>query len=113
MHYFSTNRRSPSADFREATLLGQPDDKGLFFPESIPQLSPEFLASFREMPNEEIVFEVIKPYVGAAIDVDSLRRICRETVDFDFPLVNITDRISTLELFHGRHSHSKTSARDS
>lgn len=101
MQYFSTNRRSPSADFREATLVGQPDDRGLFFPESIPQLSPDFLASLHEMPNNEIAFEVIKPYVGDAIDEGSLRRICRETVDFDFPLVKITDKISTLELFHG------------
>lgn len=101
MQYFSTNRRSPFADFREATLLGQPDDKGLFFPERIPQLSAEFLANFREMPQHEIAYQVIKPYVGDAIDEASLRTICSETVDFEFPLVSITDTISTLELFHG------------
>jgi threonine synthase len=101
MQYFSTNRRSPSADFRDATLLGQPDDKGLFFPESIPQLPAEFLANFREMPNDEIAFEVIEPYVGGSIDEASLRTICRETVDFDFPLVPINENVSTLELFHG------------
>ena len=100
MQYFSTNRRSPSADFRTATLLGQPDDKGLFFPESIPQLSADTLANFREMPQQEIAYHVIKPYVDA-IDEDSLRRICRETVDFEFPLVSVTDKISALELFHG------------
>lgn len=101
MQYFSTNRRSPFADFREATLLGQPDDKGLFFPENIPQLSAEFLAHFRELPQQEIAFQVISPYVGDAIDEASLRTICSETVDFEFPLVSITDTISTLELFHG------------
>jgi threonine synthase len=101
MQYFSTNRRSPSANFRAATLLGQPDDKGLFFPEIIPQLSADFLADFRDMPNSEIAYQVIKPYVGDAIDEASLRTICRETVDFDFPLVRINENISTLELFHG------------
>ena len=101
MQYFSTNRRSPSADFRDATLRGQPDDKGLFFPSSIPRLSEDFLANFREMPNDEIAYQVIKPYVGDAIDDESLRTICRKTVDFDFPLIKITDQISTLELFHG------------
>lgn len=101
MQYFSTNRRSPDAGFRDATLLGQPADKGLFFPESIPQLSADFLASFREMPEQEIAYQVIKPYVENAIDEGSLRTICRETVDFDFPLVRITNTISTLELFHG------------
>ena len=101
MQYFSTNRHSPLADFREATLRGQPDDLGLYFPDVIPQLSREFLGELREMPNDQIAFEVIKPYVGDAIDERSLLNICKETVDFSFPLVEISDRISTLELFHG------------
>ena len=101
MQYFSTNRHSPSVAFRDAALLGQPDDKGLYFPESIPRLSDDLLANFREMPNDEIAFQVIRPYIGDAIDEASLRNICRETVDFDFPLVKITENISALELFHG------------
>ena len=97
MQYFSTNRSSPTVGFREATLLGQPDDKGLFFPERIPQISREL----RELSNAEIAFEVMKPYVGGAIDDESLRKICAETVDFDFPLVAISDNISPLELCPG------------
>ena len=97
MHYFSTNRRSPNLGFREATLAGQPDDKGLYFPSSIPQLADDLLT----LSNAEIAFEVIKPYVGDAVDDENLRRICAETVDFDFPLVAINDNISALELFHG------------
>ncbi len=97
MQYFSTNRSSPTVGFREATLLGQPDDKGLFFPESIPRIGGDLL----KLSNAEIAFEVIKPYVGDAIDDESLQRICAETVDFDFPLVSINDNISALELFHG------------
>lgn len=101
MQYFSTNRHSPSVAFRDAALLGQPDDKGLYFPESIPQLSDDFLANFRDMPNDEIAYQVIRPYIGDAINEASLRHICHETVDFEFPLVKITEDISTLELFHG------------
>jgi threonine synthase len=101
MQYFSTNHSSHSADFREATLEGQPDDSGLYFPERIPRLSRDFLSAFREMDNPQIAFEVIRPYVGDAIGEEDLFAICRETVDFDFPLVQITDRISALELCHG------------
>lgn len=101
MQYFSTNRHSHLADFREATLRGQPDDKGLYFPETIPQISSEIFADLISLPNDQIAFEVIKPYVGDAIDERSLLSICKETVDFSFPLVEISDRISTLELFHG------------
>lgn len=101
MQYFSTNRQSPAVDFREATLRGQPDDKGLYFPSEIPRLSPEFLGGFREMPAGQIAFEVIRPYVGDAIDAESLLNICNDTVNFSFPLVEISDRIHALELFHG------------
>jgi len=97
MHYFSTNRSSPTVGFREATLLGQPDDRGLYFPESIPRIAEDLL----EFSNSEIAFEVIKPYVDGAIDNESLQSICSETVDFDFPLIAINDNISALELFHG------------
>ena len=101
MQYFSTSRHSPPADFRTAVLKGQPEDKGLYFPDFIPNLSEQFLRGFRELPNEDIAFEVIKPYVDGAISGDVLRRICIETVDFEFPLVRVTGRISALELFHG------------
>ena len=89
------------ADFREAAMRGQPDDRGLYFPERIPRLSEEFLANFRGWEKERIAFEVIRPYVGGAIGGEELFNICRETVDFDFPLVRLTDRIRALELFHG------------
>ena len=101
MQYFSTNRKSPHASFREAVLNGQPPDRGLYFPEKIPTLSVEFLKDFQTKTKEQIAFEVIKPFTGAEIPDETLFRICAETVNFDFPLVKITDSIYTLELFHG------------
>jgi threonine synthase len=89
------------ADFREAAMRGQPKDRGLYFPERIPQLGVKFLENFRRWPKERIAFEVIRPYVGGAISDDELFNICGETVDFEFPLVRVTDRIFALELFHG------------
>lgn len=101
MHYFSTNRVSPHVSFREAVLNGQPDDKGLYFPSEIPRLDDGFVERLADTPNEQIAFDVIRPYVAGEIPEETLFEICSETVDFDFPLIPITDRISTLELFHG------------
>ena len=101
MQYFSTNRVSPHVSFRDALLQGQPDDKGLFFPSEIPRLSNEWLQTFGEWPNEQIAFDVIKPFVDGEIPDEILFNICAETVNFDFPLVRITDNIQALELFHG------------
>ncbi|MBK8465969.1 MAG: threonine synthase [Chloracidobacterium sp.] len=101
MQYFSTNRRSPHVSFREAVLNGQPDDKGLYFPSKIPRLSNDWLKGLSTRSNEQIAFDVIRPYVASEIPDDVLFNICAETVNFDFPLVALTDSISTLELFHG------------
>jgi threonine synthase len=99
MQYFSTNRKSSHTDFKTATLKGQPSDGGLYFPARIPKINWENL---RHESKEKIAFEVIKPYVGVSIDEETLFQICTETVDFDFPLIRISERISTLELFHGQ-----------
>lgn len=101
MQYFSTNRISRPISFREAVLTGQPDDKGLYFPDAIPYIDKDLLVQFKKMNNGEVAFEVIRPYVGDEIPDDTLRQICIETVDFPFPLVEISEQISVLELFHG------------
>lgn len=101
MHYFSTNRTSPHVSFRDAVIGGQPDDKGLYFPSEIPTLSEDFFSGLSTMPNVQIAFEVIRPFVAGEIPDDKLFEICNETVNFSFPLVEISERISALELFHG------------
>ena len=101
MHYFSTNRTSPHVSFRDAVLSGQPADKGLYFPSEIPILEPGYIDSLQKQSNEQIAFDVIRPFVGGDIPDETLFNICYETVNFNFPLVEVSDRISTLELFHG------------
>ncbi len=101
MLYHSTNNQSEKVNFKEATIRGQAPDKGLYFPDSIPALSKEFLSSFKQKSKAQIAFEVIRPYVGDTITEDDLFQICEHTVGFDFPLIKVTDSISSLELFHG------------
>jgi len=101
MLYYSTNHKSEKVSFREATILGQAPDKGLYFPEQIPVLSKKLLAELKSTSKADIAFEVIKPYVGDTIPETELRKICKHTVNFDFPLVLVSDNISSLELFHG------------
>lgn len=101
MLYYSTNKQSPKADFKEATIKGQAPDKGLYFPESLPQLPAGFVENIREYSKEEIAFTAIEPFVGDTIPKDVLKKIVAETINFDFPLVKIKDNIFSLELFHG------------
>lgn len=101
MQFYSTKDKSVTADFKEATIRGQSPDKGLYFPSHIPLLSGQFITEIENLPKEEIAFKVIEPYVGNTIPRDELKKIVSETIAFDFPLIPITDQISTLELFHG------------
>lgn len=101
MRYYSTNDKNVSVDFKEATIKGQPADKGLFFPQHIPLLPKEFIGNIDQLSKEEIAFEVIRPYIGDTIPDDELKKIVSQTIAFDFPLVKINNAISSLELFHG------------
>jgi threonine synthase len=101
MKYYSLNKKSPVVDFANATVLGQAPDKGLYFPETIPQISKELIDNIENYSNEAIALEVIAPYIDDAIPKDVLEKIVSETVNFEIPLVKITDDIFSLELFHG------------
>ena len=101
MKYYSLNKQSPTVDFATATVLGQAPDKGLYFPETIPQLSQQLINNIESYSNEAIALEVIAPYIGDTIPKTELEKIVNETVNFQIPLIKITDDIFSLELFHG------------
>lgn len=102
MNYYSLNTPSnPKISFKQAVARGQAPDKGLYFPESLPVLSRDFILNLSKLSKEEIGVEVMRPYVGEDIPEDELLRIISETVNFPFPLVPVTTHIKSLELFHG------------
>ncbi|MEO5783485.1 MAG: threonine synthase [Ginsengibacter sp.] len=101
MLYHSTNHNSTIVNFKEATIKGQAPDKGLYFPESIPQLPENFISNIDNLSKKEIAFKVIQPYIGDVIPKNELERIVAETINFEFPLVKVEENIFSLELFHG------------
>jgi len=101
MLYYSTNNRQATTDFRGATIEGQPADKGLYFPAHLSKLAPSFIDRLQDYSRAEVALEVIRPYTGDCLPEDVLKRIVAETVDFDFPLVPVTDTVFSLELYHG------------
>ena len=101
MQFHSLNKKSPDVNFKDATINGQAPDKGLYFPNTIPQVNKELIENIETTSNEAIAFEVIKPYVGNTIAEVDLYNIVKETVNFPIPLVKVTDDIFSLELYHG------------
>ncbi|MGI9091618.1 MAG: threonine synthase, partial [Gemmatimonadaceae bacterium] len=101
MLYYSLNKQAPKVDFKEATIHGQAPDKGLYFPEYIPLLPEDFIKDIVSYSKEEIALQVIQPYVGDTLPVKKLEEIISETINFDFPLVEVNKNKYSLELYHG------------
>ncbi len=101
MQYFSTNRKSPAVNFETAVRHGLAPDGGLYFPESIPQLPPDFFVNIDNRDNNDIAIRVGRAFIGDEIPFDNLKTIVKETLSFDIPLVGIERDVYALELFHG------------
>ena len=101
MKYYSLNHKAPSVTFKEAVIQGLAPDKGLYFPETISPLPAAFFDTIENLSNEEIAFTAIQQFVGDEIPEKVLHSIIKETLCFDFPLVEVEKGIYALELFHG------------
>jgi len=99
--FSSTNRQSPAVNLREALLAGQAPDRGLYFPEKFPRLSPAEIAAFAGLPYHEIAFRVLAKYTAGIIPDDALAAMCREAYNFSIPLEKIYDRVHLMRLDQG------------
>lgn len=101
MIYYNLKDKKEKVDFKTATIKGQGNEKGLFFPEEIPQFEKYFIENLTQFSDEEIAFRCMKDFGGDEIPESLLKEIVAETINFDIPLKKISDKISILELFHG------------
>lgn len=101
MKFYSLNNQNIRVSFKDAVIAGIAPDKGLYFPESITPLPSTFFENIEELSNHEIAFKAIHQFVSDDIPDEDLKEIIANTLDFDFPVVDIEENIATLELFHG------------
>lgn len=101
MKYYSTNGLAPAASLKEAVIKGLAGDKGLYMPEKITKLPDTFIREMKNKSFQELAYCVADAYFGEDIDGDTLKQIVYDTLQFDTPLVKVSDSIYSLELFHG------------
>lgn len=101
MKFYSLNNKAPEVSFDKAVINGIAPDKGLYFPEEIKPLPISFFEEIEKKSNEEIAFTAIRQFVEGTLPDNVLKDILKEVLDFEFPIVEITPSIGTLELFHG------------
>lgn len=101
MKYYSTNKISAPATLREAVVNGLAGDRGLYMPERIKKLPAGFFGGIDKLTFQEIARVVAGAFFGEDIEKGELDRIVDDTLSFDCPVRGVTDRIFSLELFHG------------
>ncbi len=101
MQFYSTNNKDLRVSFQEAVFNSLPQDKGLYMPESIPQLDPYFIKNIQQYSFQEIAFQIANAIIGKDIPADDLKKIINEAINFDAPLVFLNSETAVLELFHG------------
>lgn len=101
MKYYSTNKQAPDVSLQEAVVKGLAPDKGLYMPEKIKVLPKSFFDNISSMSFQEIAYTVADAFFGDDIEADTLKEIVYDTLNFDTPIVHVSDNIYSLELFHG------------
>ena len=101
MNYYSILQPQVQVSFKDAAILGQAPDKGLFFPTNIPRYTSDEWRAMFQLAANELGYQIMRPYVGDAIPEQELKDIIAATLSFPFPLVPIAHNIYALELFHG------------
>jgi threonine synthase len=96
----STNSQAPPVNLRDALLIGQAPDRGLYLPETFPRFTRDEIAAFTELPYHEIAFRVLSRYTEGVIEPNRLAAMCREAYDFEIPLEPVAgmDRVHCLRL---------------
>jgi threonine synthase len=101
MHYYSTQKKAPSATLQEAVVKGLAPDRGLYMPEIIQQLPDSFFDGITHLELTEIAKTVAAAFFGEDIPKEELYTIVTDTLNFEIPLRQVEENIWVLELFHG------------
>lgn len=101
MKLYSTNNKDLRVSFKEAVFNSLPADKGLYMPFDIPTLDPYFITNLQNYSLQDIAFEVAHRLIGEDIPADDLKKLVKEAINFEAPVVPIDAGTAVLELFHG------------
>lgn len=102
--FISTRGDPAKKTFTDVLLSGMAPDGGLYVPTQWPKIDVNALSG---LSYTDIVYQVIKPFVGDEIPADDLQEMIVETYEKNFshpavaPLVQLDPSTWVMELFHG------------
>jgi len=104
--YYSTERDRPdgfkeTVGFREALLMGQAPDAGLFMPDSFPNIPLEAFRALKGRPFHEAGRLMMSAFLKDDLDAAEIDAIVRDAHDFPVPLEPVDGRTWVLRLDQG------------
>jgi threonine synthase len=111
LKYYSTNRMldhhpgiipfKETVSFREALLMGQAPDEGLFMPEKIPVISIDDFKNLKGKSYAETAMLITRTFLEGEIGENELRKIVDESYNYPVPIENVVGRKYILRLDQG------------
>ena len=111
IRYYSTNRYlnnvagitpfTQKVSFREALLMGQSPDEGLFVPDSIPQLSVSDILKLRDKPYWKAAMLVAQAFLSDEFSAEILEAVVKDAYNFPVPLEAVYPRAFVMRLDQG------------
>jgi threonine synthase len=111
VRFVSTGGESPAADLRTALIQGLAPDGGLYLPERMDPIDASMLAELSGQSFSAVSRVVARHLLGSTIPPADLDRIVNAALNFEVPLVAMSDAgsmsdgfvddLHMLELFHG------------
>ena len=112
MLYRSLTDPSIQRGFAAAVVEGIAPDKGLYFPESIPQFSEDHWLAEEDLEPWQLGARMMHPFMPDWGAVEELELMLKDVLDFPIALHEIQDDVFALELFHGpTHAFKDVGAR--
>lgn len=101
MQFYSTNNKNLRVNIKQAVMQSLASDKGLYMPEFIPVLSSDFINNLPSLELKDIAFHITNTFLGNDIPENDLREIVYKAINFPAPVVQLSETIYSLELWHG------------
>ena len=119
IRYYSTNRNldqiggqirdqiggltpfKETVTFRDALLIGQAPDEGLFMPQSIPSLDLADITALKGKPYHEAALLIAQAYLSDDVPFETLKWVVEDAYNFVVPLEKVLDRKYVMRLDQG------------
>lgn len=101
MELQSTTHPQTRVSWRDAVLRGIAPDGGLYIPTVLPSFDKGAQDALRDLPFPDMCAHIVAEFIGDELSRAEVDRLCKDSFNFEVPLVRLNDTTRILELFHG------------